>query len=157
MAFRISGLSRSQFRDLFSLEDGELAVIGARRTIADKKPGFPCRVSLADAELGERVILLPFPHQTAPSPYQASGPIFVREIAEDVSLPPDTIPNMLRSRLLSIRAYDSQGFMVDAQVVGGDELDGLLSGVLTMPGVSYAHVHFARPGCYACRVDNVNS
>lgn len=49
MGFQISGLSREQFQEFFELDDGELAARGARRYVADKKPGFPCRVSLIDA------------------------------------------------------------------------------------------------------------
>lgn len=35
--------------------------------IVDKKPGFPCRVSLTDADLGETVLLVPFHHHEVSS------------------------------------------------------------------------------------------
>src|SRR5206468_11556117 len=63
--FRIVGLPLAKFTPLFSLSESELAQKHARRLIVDAKPGFPCRVSLEDAELGERVILVPFVHQPA--------------------------------------------------------------------------------------------
>src|SRR5436190_22823567 len=111
--FRIVGLPLTQFEPLFSLDDNELAQKHARRLIVDAKPGFPCRVSLEDAELGERVILVPFVHQPAASPYQASGPIFVRENANEATLPPGEIPEVVRSRVMAVRAYNDEGTMLD--------------------------------------------
>ncbi len=74
MKFRFQGLSVAPFQPLFVLGDGELAVRGMRRMIADAKPGFPCRVSLEDAEPGERILLVNFEHQPAHSPYRANRP-----------------------------------------------------------------------------------
>lgn len=153
MGFQISGLDREQFREFFELDDDALAARGAKRYVADKRPGFPCRVSLADANPGERVILLPFKHQAAPTPYHASGPIFVREAARNAVLAVNEVPELLRTRLLSVRAYDSQDMLTEADVVEGRELDTHLRRFFDDPRVSYMHVHFARPGCYACRVE----
>lgn len=153
MAFRISGLHRDQFQELLVLDDKALAARGAKRYVADAKPGFPCRVSLRDADPGERVILLPFKHQAANSPYQASGPIFVREAAQDVALAANAVPALLRTRLLAVRAYDTDDLMTEADIVDGREFETLVTRLFADERVSYMHVHFARPGCYACRVD----
>lgn len=155
MDFRISHLGRRQFEQLFALDDEVLAARGMKRYIADRKPGFPCRVSLRDAEPGERVILVPFQHQPADSPYRASGPVFIREAAEDANLPANVVPALLRVRPLSVRAYDGCDLMVDADVVDGHELEPVIGRMLEKTDVSYLHVHFARPGCYACRVDRM--
>ena len=154
--FQIAPLRRQDFEDLFSLDDDTLTGRGAKRCVADAKPGFPCRVSLADAEPGERVILLPFCHQPADSPYRASGPIFVRESAETVQVPADTVPALLRTRLLSLRAYDAHHLMIGADVIDGRELERGLERLLEDARVDYLHVHFARAGCYACRVDRAS-
>jgi hypothetical protein len=53
--FQISALRRDDFDELFRLDDHELAARGAKRYRADRKPGFPRRVSLQDAEPGEQV------------------------------------------------------------------------------------------------------
>ena len=151
--FRISALPQGEFEELFSLTDEALSTRGVKRYVANMKPGFPCRVSLEDAEPGERVILVPFCHQPASSPYRASGPIFVREGAVTAVVPPDTVPPVLRSRLLSIRAYDDNGLMVEADVVDGGDIESCLRRTFEHASVAYAHIHFARPGCYACRVD----
>jgi hypothetical protein len=79
MQLRYQGLPADGFSHLFGLGDDELGVHGMRRMIVDAKPGFPCRVTLEDAEPGEHVLLLAFEHQPAHSPFRASGPIFVRE------------------------------------------------------------------------------
>src|SRR6185312_9410235 len=52
MSYRVTGLEPSQFASLFDLSDAELAERGMKRVTADAKPGFPCRVSLEDAEPG---------------------------------------------------------------------------------------------------------
>lgn len=154
--FQIAALQRTQFEELFSLDDESLALRGARRYIAHATPGFPCRVSLEDAQPGERVILVPFCHQPGESPYRASGPIFVREAATTALLPPDTVPQLLRSRLLSIRAYDANHLMIEADVVDGRELESRVTRLFEHAHATYAHIHFARPGCFACRVDRAS-
>lgn len=153
MRFQISALPREPFAPLFELDAAQLGERGAKRYIADRQPGFPCRVSLMDAVPGERVVLLPFTHQPAGSPYHASGPIFIREAARQASPGVNDVPELLRLRVLSVRAYDTDGLMVDADVVDGRELEPVVERLLADPRVNYLHVHFARPGCYACRID----
>ncbi|MBI3675545.1 MAG: DUF1203 domain-containing protein [Proteobacteria bacterium] len=123
-----------------------------RRYVADEKPGFPCRVTLEDAEPGERVLLLPYRHQPAHSPYRASGPIFVRERAGEAFDGTD-VPEVLRSRLLSLRAYDGQDLIVEADVAEGTAIKPALERLFARADTDYVHVHYARRGCYACRVD----
>src|SRR5690606_32870063 len=119
MHFQISGLPLSPFAPLFSLSDEELARHDARRVVADKRPGFPCRVSLRDAEVGERLILLNHEHLSVSSPYRSRHAIYVRESATEARLAIDEVPEQLRIRLLSIRAFDTQGMMKGAEVTPG--------------------------------------
>jgi hypothetical protein len=153
VSFQISSLPRDQFDSLFTLDEAQLKARGAKRCIADRSPGFPCRVSLEDAAPGESLLLVPYTHQPADSPYRASGPIFVREAARRASPGVNAVPELLRRRLLSVRAYDVDASMVDADVVDGRELESVVERLFSGPEVRYLHVHFARPGCYACRVD----
>ena len=153
MPYRFRGLSAEPFAPLLALGDAELEVRGMRRMIADEKPGFPCRVSLEDAEPGERLILLPFEHHPAHSPYRAAGPIFVRETARATYDRSGDLPPVLRGRRLSVRAYDREGLMVDADVVDGADVDALLARLFGRGDTDYIHIHFARRGCYACRVE----
>jgi hypothetical protein len=153
MPFQVVALSEQEFVGLFSMDDRALRERGAKRYIADRTPGFPCRVSLEDASPGEVVILAPFVHQPADSPYKASGPIFVRNRARRASPGIGDVPELLRSRLLSVRAYDDASLMREADVVNGRELEAVVERMFGDSGNSYLHVHFARPGCYACRID----
>jgi len=152
-AFRITPLAAETFRPLMALDDDALAARGIRRTIADEKPGFPCRVSLEDAEPGERVLLLPFTHHDVDSPYRGSGPIYVREAAVTAAPGVNEVPAMLLGRLLSVRAYDQRAMMVEADVVEGRSLDTLIERMFANPQIAYLHVHNAKPGCFNCRVD----
>lgn len=155
MSFQISAVPRGRFAPLFALDDKQLQAHGAKRYIADRHPGFPCRVSLEDAAVGESLVLVPFTHQSADSPYRASGPIFIREVARQASLDVNEVPAQLRQRLLSVRAYDAGALMVEADVVDGGELESVVERLFSDPLAQYLHVHFARPGCYACRIDRV--
>jgi hypothetical protein len=152
MPFRYTGLDAEPFRNLFALSDAELAARGIHRVTADTKPGFPCRVSLEDAAPGETLLLLPFEHQPTASPYRSSGPIFVRENAS-AGYNSTTLPPVFATRLLSVRAYDQAGTMVDADITGGGEAETLFARMLARDEVAYLHVHNAKPGCYAARVD----
>ena len=154
-AFRISALPLSQFQHLFALSDSELAARGMRRVIADEHPGFPCRVSLVDAQPGETLILLNHLHHDVDGPYRGSGPIYVRERATPADPAPGEVPELLRRRLLSLRAYDAAGMLRMAEVVEGRELPALVTGMFADPEVAYLHAHNARPGCYNCRIDRV--
>jgi hypothetical protein len=152
MTYRILPLPLAAFQPLFALADAELEAHGARRMVADAPHAAPCRVSLADAEPGERLILLNHRHLDQPaSPYRADGPIFVREVAVEAEAVVGAIPDMLRRRLLSMRAYDADGMMTDADVVNGPELDLRLRAAFLDPAVTEIHLHTARRGCYMAR------
>lgn len=151
--FRFMALPYDQFGPLFGVSDDDLEAMMARRVVVDTKPGFPCRVSLEDAEPGETVLLVPFLHHDVLSPYRASGPVFVREGATRATPAAGEVPAMFRHRLLSLRAYDDDAMMVDATVVEGTELEASIMKLFNNAEVSYLHVHNAKPGCFNCRVE----
>jgi hypothetical protein len=153
MDFQITGLPVSRFAPLFALTSDELAARGVVRMVADKEPGFPCRVSLRDAAAGESVLLLNYEHLPVASPYRSSHAIFVREGAAEARLQVNEIPPSLQIRLLSLRAYDRNGMMLEADVVPGAELGPAIGRMLERGASAYLHVHNARPGCFAARVD----
>lgn len=152
MSFRITGLNSSAFTHLFGLDEAELASHAAKRYIATEKPGFPCRVTLEDAEPGEALLLLPFRHHTAKTAYRAEGPIFVRERQSEKAEWNDKVPPQLQQRLISLRAYDAHGMMIDAEVVDGPQLEPLIERFLDNTNADYLHAHFARRGCYAALI-----
>lgn len=151
MTWRIEALPIEPFTACFSMTDAELVAVGARRIIADAPESAPCRVSLRDAEPGERLILINHDHLPEPSsPYRAGGPIFVRETATEAA-PMAMIPDMLSRRLLSARAYDVHAMMLDADVMEGADLDARLHQWFADPAVDQVHIHTARRGCYLAR------
>jgi hypothetical protein len=153
MTFRISGLPLDRFRHLFGLPDEELARHDTVRVIADARPGFPDRITLRDAEIGERLLLLNYTHQPADNPYRASHAIFVLEGAQEAYSRVGEIPQVMRSRCISLRAFDARDFMVDADLVQGADLETAIARLLADPRVAYLHAHYAQRGCYAARID----
>jgi uncharacterized protein DUF1203 len=152
MSFRITGLPATEFADLFSLSDDALRARRAVRQVADASFSYPCRISLTDAEIGEKVILVNYEHQRAQSPYRASHAIYVRE-GESTYDAVDKVPDQLRRRMLSLRAFDDEGMIVGADLVDGRELEGAVATLLADGRAAYLHVHFAKFGCYAARVE----
>lgn len=65
----------------------------------------------------------------------------------------DVLPAAIRSRLISLRAFDESGEMIDADVVEGARLEPLIAQFLADPAVAYLHAHYARRGCYAVRIE----
>lgn len=151
--FRCVALRADAFAPLFELDDAQLRARGVRRMTVDAHPGYPCRTSLQDAEVGESVLLLSYEHHPADTPYRACGPIFVRERVPTRPSPVGEIPATIRRRLLSVRAYDAAGMMLGADVVEGRAVDAIIQIRFGDARVAYLHLHNAAHGCYACRVE----
>ncbi len=153
MHFRIRGLSPLPFQHLYGLPEAELHKLGVLRYLVDAKPGFPDRIEMTDAEPGQTVLLLNHVCQDADTPYRAAHAIFIREGAMQTHDAVDQVPESLRIRLLSLRAYDANGMMLDADVVEGTAIETVIARLFEDATVSYIHVHNARRGCYAGRID----
>lgn len=150
-SFQLSGLAPTSFEHLAELDAQQLAALGVRRVTADSAPGYPCRVSLVDAELGEELFLLNFVHHDVDSPYRSSGPIYVRRRAEQARLAPGEVPACVRSRLMSLRAYDRAHMMVAAEVCAGEDVAARLERLFERPEVGVVQLHNAKPGCFSCQ------
>ena len=135
------------------MDDTDLAQVGAVRRIADSKPGFPCRISLTDADIGDEVLLINFEHLPTDSPYRSRHAIYIRRNEQRFDAT-DEVPAMLRSRLLSVRAFDDAGMMVERRCRRWARPRSASSPRSSpMPRTRYLHIHFAKPGCFAARVD----
>ncbi len=154
-SFQLAGLDPRPFQALFALDDQALAAHGAVRCVADNAPGYPCRISLADAVPGEELLLLSYLHLPGASPYRSAGPIFVRRGATRAVLEPGEVPVYVSRRLISLRAYDHRDMMVDAEVHAGTEVAAALETLFSRDEVAYVHLHNARQGCFSCRADRV--
>lgn len=153
MNFQISGLEESRFQHLFGQAPEALAKYGVERMTVESQPGYPCRVSLRDVNVGETVLLMNYEHLSAPSPYRSSHAIFVKEGASGATVGKNQIPEMLRIRLLSVRAFDANGMMVEADVVDGDDLEPIIERMLSIESVDFLHIHNAKRGCFMARAD----
>ena len=71
--FQINALPAGAFAQFLALTGSELADIPACRQSATAKPGTPCRVSMADAEIGETVTLLHYAYQLGKGPQGGRG------------------------------------------------------------------------------------
>lgn len=151
MTFTVSGLSPEPFVPLYGLSDSELAKRRARRVVVNGS-GFPERIEMRDAEPGETLLLVNFEHQPADTPYRSSHAVYVREGASD-RWSGDHLPEVMRERLLSLRAFSDAGSMVDSDVVEGRDAEPVIERMFADPAVAYIHAHYARPGCYAARID----
>ena len=156
-SFQLSGLDPAPFRALFGLPADALRRHGAVRCVADARPGFPCRIGLDDAAVGETLLLLPFEHQPADTPYRASGPVFVREGAVPRALAIGEVPPYVTNRLISLRAYDGSHRIVDATVRDGPEVASALGSMFDNRDVAYIHLHNAKQGCFSCRADRIST
>lgn len=153
MDFRIKGLSPEPFVPLYGLPETELAARGIVRRIADSCPGYPDRIELRDAEPGESLLLLNYEHQPAHSPYRSAHAIFVREGAREAFDRVGEIPPVMRPRLISLRAFDADGMIVDADIADGRAVEPVIERLLADPRASYLHAHYAKFGCFAARIE----
>ena len=151
--FAITGLDPAPFVPLYGFDDATLAGLGVVRMPVDAKPGFPCRVSLEDAAPGEQVLLLNFEHLPVASPYRQRHAIFVREGATEPARFENEVPEQLATRTLSVRAYDADGMMTDADLTEGRDLEAVIDRFFADPTVAYLHAHNAKRGCFAARID----
>jgi hypothetical protein len=153
--FQLVGLDPKPFAALFELTDDELRQHHARRVTASDQPGFPCRISLDDAPVGEELLLLPYLHQAATSPYRASGPIYVRRGVPQRRLGVGEVNDYVTRRVLSVRAYDRNDMICAAEVIDGAGLEATLERLFRGSAPSYIHLHNAKHGCFFCRVERV--
>lgn len=153
MSFVVSALPVAEFEPLFGMSDEALAERGIhRRTV--EGPGAPCRLTLEDAAVGETVLLLNYEHQPANTPFRSRHAIFVREGAATATFRRGEIPPAFQARkYLSLRAFDAQGMMIDADITPTAELPDAIDRLLATPGAAYLHAHYAGAGCYAARID----
>lgn len=152
MAFIIQGLDPSLFGSVLDQKQ-----VGAQDTSApyyevDENPGFPCRITLDDASIGQKVALVSYPHHQANTPYAQSGPIFVSCGDAKLGRFVDTIPPALARRKLSLRAYDKDGMMVDAALVDGAAAKPVILSLLSNPSITKIDAHNAIRGCFAAHI-----
>lgn len=153
MSYRITGIDPAPYLPLYGLSDRELEAHGVVRMTVTAKPGFPCRVSLVDREVGEAVLLLNHVSHDVDGPYRASHAVFV---AEGVTAPAayvDEVPPVFGSRVLSLRGFDRNGMMADAILTQPGEAHAGIRRLFENPAIETIHAHNAVRGCFAARIE----
>jgi hypothetical protein len=153
MTYRIRGLDPAPFQPLFRMPDEDLQKRGVMRMTVTAKPSFPCRVTLEDREVGERVLLLNHVSHDVANPYRASHAIFVTEGADEAAEFVDEVPPVLATRILSLRGFDDQGLMAEALLTQPGEADEGICRLFANPDVATIHAHNAMRGCFAARIE----
>lgn len=152
MTYRIAGLDPAPYRHLFGLTDEELTrrqVV--RMTVSG--PGFPCRVSLTDRAVGERVLLLNHVSHDVAGPYRASHAIFVTEGETQAAEFIDRIPPVFETRVLSLRGFDADGMMVDAVLTQPGEAEAGIRRLFDNAAIETIHAHNATRGCFSACIE----
>ncbi len=152
MTYAIKGLDPAPFAALFELDDAQLEALGMVRMAVDN-PNFPCRVTLRDSELGDEVLLLNHVSHDGDNPYRASHAIFVSKAATQAAEYVDCVAPALDRRILSLRAFDSNGMMIDAALAQPGEADPAIRKLLANPAATHIDAHNAIRGCFAARID----
>ena len=154
MGFRISGLDPAPFAPLFDQTDAELAAQHIKRMTVNGQ-GFPDRITMADLEEGDSVLLLNWEHLPVDSPYRSRHAIYVKEGATEAYMAENEIPEVLAHREVACRGIDKDGMITDAELATGDGIAATIERIFQDPDVAYIHVHYAARGCFAGRVDRV--
>jgi hypothetical protein len=118
-----------------------------------EKPSFPCRVSLTDRDIGERVLLLNHVSHDVANPYRASHAIFVTEFAREPAEYVDEVPPVFEKRVLSLRGFDRDGMMADAMLTQPGEADAGIRKLFENPAIETIHAHNAARGCFSAKIE----
>ena len=130
----------------------EIEEHGTVSMIVDEENAYPCRRCLTDGLVNDKMLLVSYDPFLGNSPYRGAGPIFVHH-RPCTPYQGTTVPEQQRRRLLSVRAYDDRHMMVAAEVVEGYELKRVSEQLLLDPLANYLHVHNAKRGCFAVRLE----
>jgi hypothetical protein len=150
--YRVKGLDPAPYKPLFGLSDEELANRGiVRMTVSSST--FPCRVSLTDRDIGEKVLLLNHISHDVANPYRASHAIFVTEGEEQAADYVDQVPPVFEKRILSLRGFDAGGMMADAILTQPGEADAGIRKLFANPEIQTIHAHNATRGCFSAKIE----
>lgn len=152
MTYRIEGLARDAYAALLGLTDARLAELGARRVTAEAKPGFPCRVTLDDAEPGESLILFNHVSHDVPNPFRSAYAIYVLESAREPACYVDKTPPVFAGRALGLRGFDAEGMLRGALLALPGEADAAIRALFESPEIHAIHAHNAAAGCFAAKI-----
>ncbi|MEQ8743340.1 DUF1203 domain-containing protein [Parasphingorhabdus sp.] len=146
MVYQITGISPDQLENITNAP-------GTVRVTASNKPGFPCRVSLEDAEPGEELLLFNYLSHDVESPYRNSYAIYARIEAKAAARYTDAIPPIFVGRPSGMRAFGKDAMLKTARLSMPGDADATIRQLFELDEVAYIDVHNAAHGCFAARVE----
>lgn len=153
MTYKIRGIDPAPYRHLVGASEAELAEAGAVRVMAACSPGYPCRASLVDAEIGETLILINHVSHDVETPYRSAFAVYLRESAEEPAEFVDQLPPVFDNRPLSLRAFDSDGMLANAALAMPGKAEESVHALLADDNIAYIDAHNAAQGCFAARIE----
>jgi hypothetical protein len=118
--------------------------------IADANPGYPCRLSLLDAQEGEELYLFSHSPFSAANAYRETGPVFIRKNAIPADLKINELPEVALARSVVVRAYDGAGSMLAARPVESGEVATTIREFFSDKAVENVHLRAIASGCFLC-------
>jgi Protein of unknown function (DUF1203) len=125
------------------------------RKIADHPA--PCRHCLAESKVGAPLLLGSYHFGRPHGVYRTPSPIFVHAEHCERFEQAATVPEIVRHRLVSVRAYDADDMCIYelGDVCDGTKVEQLIDRALTDRRTDFLNIHTARPGCFLCRVERL--
>ena len=116
---------------------------------------YPCRHCLREASAKTGMLLLSYQAPKPKSVYGHPTAIFMCVADCERFAQPDAIPEIVRNRLVSFRAFRSDGMMIyDANaIVEGEGHEPAVRRIFAREDVAYINAHTARPGCLLCHIE----
>ncbi len=152
MTYKIEGLAPDRFAPLFAMDDAGLAAVNARRVTATADTGFPCRISLQDARVGEELILLHHVSHEVETPYRSAYAIYVRPGVTATTWR-DELPPVFEGRPIALRAFGADGMLKTAALAPPGEADRAIRNLFADDAIAYIDAHNAAHGCFAARIE----
>ncbi len=146
MTYQITGIDPKKLKNVANAP-------GTVRVRATGTPGFPCRVTLEDAEPGEELLLFNHVSHDVDSPYRSSYAIYARPGAKVAARYRDAIPPIFAGRPLGMRAFGIDAMLKTARLAMPGEADSMIRQLFELEDVAYIDVHNAAHGCFAARVE----
>ncbi|MEP2103432.1 MAG: DUF1203 domain-containing protein [Parasphingorhabdus sp.] len=148
MTYQITGISPETLAS--HKKTNESRTVSVKAT---SKPGFPCRVSLEDAEEGEELLLFHHVSHDVESPYRSSYAIYARSSATKAARYTDEVPPVFQGRPLGMRAFGTDAMLKTAGLSMPGDADKTIRELFELDEVAYIDVHNAAHGCFVARVE----
>lgn len=122
------------------------------KIVRDGNP-HQCRVCLRLSSPDEGVILLAYKPFESSQPYAESGPIFIHERECEPYSDSTVYPSEFPKSAVVLRGYSDEDAIVDAQAVGGQKVENVITEMFSNQKIAYLHARNLGYGCYMFRID----